>query len=421
MSDTRYDNDNDPGFDAAEAGYGYDPGYEMDYDAAELGEELAALRPPGAEGRTSWAYIGLLGALFFLLIGFSWACSDRGSDAVAPGTSSEDGESVPEIEPTSLIIAVDGDIVTIRGSVPDESAREQLVGATAQVYEESSLIDDITVDPNTTLEGGTIRVTGIAAEDDQRPAQVKDTIVAGFGLADGGTELQSPDTAKRPVDIGIQLTTESVVMLGQVPDEVSIGDLRDAAGALWNLELVDPQLLEATDLTTWEEGRIRLTGALPPGDDRHLQLVDELTDRIGALVEVDTSGVEVDSSAESVEAVETEIREALAAEPILFAPQSAAIDAVSDEILTAIAEKLQTLPAVRVEVVGHTDDLGPDDENLVLSVQRAEAVVARLTELGVDAQRLSARGEGENVPLVDEDTAAARDQNRRIEFNLIGP
>jgi outer membrane protein OmpA-like peptidoglycan-associated protein len=70
-------------------------------------------------------------------------------------------------------------------------------------------------------------------------------------------------------------------------------------------------------------------------------------------------------------------------------------------------------------VVGHTDDLGPDDENLVLSQQRAEAVKTRLVELEVEESRLNARGEGEQFPLVPNDSPANRELNRRIEFKLL--
>ncbi|MDH3294963.1 MAG: OmpA family protein, partial [Acidimicrobiia bacterium] len=72
-----------------------------------------------------------------------------------------------------------------------------------------------------------------------------------------------------------------------------------------------------------------------------------------------------------------------------------------------------------VEIVGHTDDLGPEDENLILSQDRADAVKARLVELGIEETRLTARGEGEQSPLIDEDTPEARARNRRIEFRLI--
>ena len=85
-----------------------------------------------------------------------------------------------------------------------------------------------------------------------------------------------------------------------------------------------------------------------------------------------------------------------------------------------MAEALNAIPDISVEVVGHTDDAGPEAENQALSLQRAEAVVARLGELGVDTARLTARGEGESQPLVPNDTPEQREQNRRIEFRIVG-
>ena len=55
----------------------------------------------------------------------------------------------------------------------------------------------------------------------------------------------------------------------------------------------------------------------------------------------------------------------------------------------------------------------------MLSEQRATAVVERLTELGVDPARLNARGEGELIPIADNETPEGREQNRRIEFLLV--
>jgi outer membrane protein OmpA-like peptidoglycan-associated protein len=56
----------------------------------------------------------------------------------------------------------------------------------------------------------------------------------------------------------------------------------------------------------------------------------------------------------------------------------------------------------------------------VLSEQRAQAVVDRLVELGIAADRLSARGEGEAQPIADNDTDEGRADNRRIEFVIAG-
>ncbi|MGI9613988.1 MAG: OmpA family protein, partial [Acidimicrobiales bacterium] len=89
-------------------------------------------------------------------------------------------------------------------------------------------------------------------------------------------------------------------------------------------------------------------------------------------------------------------------------------------VLADIAESLNRVPDVPFEVVGHTDDVGEEQDNLLLSEQRAEAVVERLAELGVDPGRMTARGEGETNPIADNNTDEGKAANRRIEFILVG-
>jgi outer membrane protein OmpA-like peptidoglycan-associated protein len=71
-------------------------------------------------------------------------------------------------------------------------------------------------------------------------------------------------------------------------------------------------------------------------------------------------------------------------------------------------------------IEGHTDSVGSDTFNLALSNARAEAGIDYLTALGVQPTRLFAVGYGETDPIADNDTAAGRTQNRRLEF-VLGP
>ncbi|HEU4536438.1 MAG TPA: OmpA family protein, partial [Polyangiaceae bacterium] len=75
---------------------------------------------------------------------------------------------------------------------------------------------------------------------------------------------------------------------------------------------------------------------------------------------------------------------------------------------------------IRLEVVGHTDNVGPADKNRDLSRRRAEAVVAYLTKKkGVAAGKLAASGAGPDKPVADNNTPAGREANRRVEFKLV--
>ncbi|MBK0402705.1 OmpA family protein [Adhaeribacter sp. BT258] len=72
-----------------------------------------------------------------------------------------------------------------------------------------------------------------------------------------------------------------------------------------------------------------------------------------------------------------------------------------------------------VEISGHTDDVGSDANNQVLSQKRAQSVTTFLTSNGVSKNRIKAIGYGETKPAVPNNTDANRQQNRRIEFRIL--
>jgi len=88
------------------------------------------------------------------------------------------------------------------------------------------------------------------------------------------------------------------------------------------------------------------------------------------------------------------------------------------EVLDRLASVLKNAPEARLDIVGHTDDVGTAARNQSLSEARAEAVKTYLVEHGVSADRLTARGEGEDNPAGDNSTAAGRQLNRRIDFRV---
>lgn len=93
----------------------------------------------------------------------------------------------------------------------------------------------------------------------------------------------------------------------------------------------------------------------------------------------------------------------------------------SQEALQAAYQILKDNPTIKVEIQGHTDNIGSDEYNQRLSEQRAWAVVNYLVQqMGVDPSRLIARGYGESMPKASNDTPEGRALNRRVEFVVIG-
>jgi outer membrane protein OmpA-like peptidoglycan-associated protein len=79
-------------------------------------------------------------------------------------------------------------------------------------------------------------------------------------------------------------------------------------------------------------------------------------------------------------------------------------------------ELMQKNPDLKFEVQGHTDNTGTVAGNQKLSEQRAQAIVAKLVEMGIAANRLTAVGKGQSAPLTDNSTEEGRAKNRRVEF-----
>lgn len=87
--------------------------------------------------------------------------------------------------------------------------------------------------------------------------------------------------------------------------------------------------------------------------------------------------------------------------------------------LDILVKFLTNNPDIRIEISGHTDDVGSDTNNQALSEKRARSVVDYLTEKGIDAGRLESKGYGESKPKVPNDSAENRAKNRRIDFQIL--
>lgn len=94
---------------------------------------------------------------------------------------------------------------------------------------------------------------------------------------------------------------------------------------------------------------------------------------------------------------------------------------VSARTLDALVAVLLRYPDLRIEVGGHTDNVGSDATNDRLSQRRAEAVVDYLAAQGVARARLSAVGFGERRPVATNGTETGRALNRRVEFVVLNP
>ncbi|MBK5213164.1 MAG: OmpA family protein [Flavobacteriaceae bacterium] len=104
---------------------------------------------------------------------------------------------------------------------------------------------------------------------------------------------------------------------------------------------------------------------------------------------------------------------------ILFDYDKATIRKESYSALQSIADIMKEYPNANFLVEGHTDSRGSDAYNMKLSKERAASVRDYLTTIGMQGARLTSEGFGEDRPIATNNTAAGRQQNRRVEISLV--
>lgn len=104
---------------------------------------------------------------------------------------------------------------------------------------------------------------------------------------------------------------------------------------------------------------------------------------------------------------------------LFFATNKTRILKASEDALNEMAGFLNRNPEVRVKIIGHTDNVGTDAANQKLSDGRANAVRDDLIERGIDPTRLEAEGRGEGQPIDTNDTEEGRQNNRRVEIEIL--
>ncbi len=100
---------------------------------------------------------------------------------------------------------------------------------------------------------------------------------------------------------------------------------------------------------------------------------------------------------------------------ILFDVNSATLKPATQKALDDFAASLNKYDDTNILVEGHADATGPDDYNLKLSKQRADAVAGYLESKAVKSSRVDEKGYGETQPVADNTTEAGRAQNRRVD------
>jgi len=230
-------------------------------------------------------------------------------------------------------------------------------------------------------------------------------------------EPAAPAIVYEPLEVAGTLVAggTGIILEGRLPDEESRSALVSAAYSEYGQENVEDRTT-LSDEVSWDAGiNITLDGEADS---------PESADKLRRFIVLDGANVtdnivvaEPEPTPEPVD-LEQSLNDLFQLEPIQFDSGSARIRGESDATIDTAAELLIANPDGDLVVEGHTDSKGSRAANQRLSDRRAEAVLDALVERGVNGDRLTSEGFGEDEPIADNGTLAGRQENRRIEFSL---
>jgi outer membrane protein OmpA-like peptidoglycan-associated protein/Tfp pilus assembly protein PilF len=122
----------------------------------------------------------------------------------------------------------------------------------------------------------------------------------------------------------------------------------------------------------------------------------------------------------NVELTPIRVDETVVLRNIFFATGSAELQPESRVELEKLLSLLQKNPSIKIEISGHTDNVGSKESNLKLSENRASAVRQYLESKGIATGRISTKGFGDSVPIDNNTSEEGRANNRRTEFKITG-
>lgn len=103
---------------------------------------------------------------------------------------------------------------------------------------------------------------------------------------------------------------------------------------------------------------------------------------------------------------------------VMFDTGSAVLKAGAYDEINRVAQVMNQYPETTIQIAGHTDSVGAEAANQILSERRAEAVKNALSAQGVSAARMRTVGFGESQPIADNNSDAGRQMNRRVNITI---
>jgi outer membrane protein OmpA-like peptidoglycan-associated protein len=390
--------------------------------------------------------------------------ADRDNDGI-PDSIDADKESI------SFTVSKEEKHVVVKGSFADVSqvqALKSVLDNGQYVYENGVIMQDkyledkgaieatkklapafLSMYKNGTIEyrDGTLIVSGEVDSADDKAAMEK-LLVESAGLIHyvNDTRVVEPPKAveKQPITFVLDKNGSMFGFEGTFTNVEQIATLQNALddeGALYkNGTLKQDESLEGDRVVELTQKLIpHFVGQYPKGSIKYQNGVlvvsgevfsDNDKNIMGRLLAANATGISFRNDTVVVKPAEIsdqerqvfmgEIEAVLTHAKITFKTASSKLTAEGMDVVKKVGDVLQKHTNVRVEIAGHTDSDGKDEDNMKLSQARVESVRKALGQQGIGLFRLRAKGYGESQPLVPNDSAENKAKNRRVEFKIIG-
>jgi len=218
----------------------------------------------------------------------------------------------------------------------------------------------------------------------------------------------------------VENATFTIVAVGEGGTQTASVEIEVAAGPLPAILFsVNPESIEAGQSATlkWQvtdatEVSIEGIGKVKPKDTRQVKPTETTVYTLVATGEGGTSMETAEVQVKAPPPIEARVN----LQGVTFGSGNATLTPNAKKVLDGVAEQLLANPQVKIEIQGHTDNVGNPKSNQELSERRAKSVVGYLATKGVKMSRMSAVGYGQDVPIADNNTKEGRELNRRIEM-----
>ena len=240
-----------------------------------------------------------------------------------------------------------------------------------------------------------------------------------FIAADGKTAYYASDRSdsRGGLDIYSFQLREDIQPFKTLWVKGQVYDIKTKAGIPSSVELIDIANKQViSKVQTDETGNYLIT--LPVGKDYAFNV-----NRKGYLFYSDNYFLKSESPdstyRKDIPLQPIEVNAAVVLKNIFFDVNKFDLKNESQAELDKLVQLLQENNTLKIQIEGHTDNVGKDQDNLKLSENRAKAVVAYLAANGISPARLTAKGFGETKPIADNNTETGKAKNRRTELKVI--